>query len=155
MDTIHISQESASPPSESGVRRMATRVLITGMAVFLAMAIVPGITVDSISAGLAAAIILTVLNLLARPILLVLAFPLILLSLGLFIVVINALLLEFTAFLVQGFSVDGFWSAMGGAVVISLVSLVLQFLTGEPRRIDIHASRTQIPRPPKIINPDE
>ena len=155
MDAVHVTQDSFSPRPESGVRQMATRVLITGIAVFLAMAIVPGITVDSISAGLAAAIILTVLNLLARPILLVLAFPLILLSLGLFIVVINALLLEFTAFLVQGFSVDGFWSAMGGAVVISLASLVLQFLTGEPRRIEYHAARPRAPRPPKIINPDE
>lgn len=134
---------------------MAVRVLITGIAVFLAMAIVPGITVNSLAAGLAAAIVLTVLNLLARPILYLLSFPLILLSLGLFTVIINALLLEFTAYLVRGFSIDGFWSALGGAVVISLSTIVLQFLTGEPRRIDIHASRMQAHRPPKVVNPDE
>lgn len=154
MATAEIIEDPSASQPKSGVHQMAVRVLITGIAVFLAMAIVPGITVDSLAAGLAATIVLTVLNLLARPILYVLSFPLILLSLGLFTVIINALLLEFTAYLVKGFSIDGFWSALGGAVIISLSTMVLQFVTGEPRRIDVHASRTEAPRPPKIINPD-
>jgi putative membrane protein len=54
---------------------MATRVLITGIAVFLAIAIVPGIGVESLTAGVAAVLVLTVLNLLARPMLYVLSFP--------------------------------------------------------------------------------
>ncbi len=155
MDTLHITRDAASPRSESGVRQMATRVLITGIAVFLAIAIVPGIGVESRTAGVAAVLVLTVLNLLARPMLYVLSFPFIVLSLGLFIVVINALLLGFTAFLVKGFSVDGFWPAVGGAIVISLVTMLLQFATASRLRVESSTFTSHAPRPPKMINPAE
>ena len=91
-----------------GVRAAVIRVLITGIAVFLAVMIVPGLEVDSLSAGVAAVLVLTFLNLLVRPILFVLTLPLIVLSLGLFLIVVNALLLELAAYLVRGFSVTGF-----------------------------------------------
>ena len=103
-------------------------------------------------AGVAAVLVLTILNLLVRPILLILAFPLIILTLGLFLVVVNALLLELTAYLVKGFTVSGFWSAVGGAIVISLVSTLLNGLTAERRTLHVEPPR---PREPKIINPSE
>lgn len=71
-----------------------TRILVTGIAVFLAISIVPGIEVQSWSAGLAAVLVLTILNALVRPILYVMSLPLILLTFGLFMVIINAVLLE-------------------------------------------------------------
>ena len=74
-------------------------------------------------------------------------------SLGLFLIVVNALLLEFTAYLVKGFTVTGFWPAVGGAVVISLVTTILNAWTAEPRQVEPHSFPQQ--RPPKIINPDE
>ena len=114
--------------------------------------LVPGLEVDSLSAGLTTVLVLTVLNLLVRPILLVLTLPLIVLSLGLFLIVVNALLLELTAYLVSGFSVTGFWPAVGGAVVISLVTMILNAWTPDRRP----AKRPAFPqRPPKVINPDE
>lgn len=135
-----------------GIRTAFMRVLITGIAVFLAVMIVPGLGVDSLGAGLAAVLVLTFLNLLVRPLLFVLTLPLIVLSLGLFLVVVNALLLELTAYLVTGFSVAGFWPAVGGAVVISLVTMILNAWTSDDRR----TARHSLPqRPPKIINPDE
>jgi putative membrane protein len=135
-----------------GVRTAFIRVLITGTAVFLAVMIVPGLEVDSFGAGLAAVLVLTFLNLLVRPILFVLTLPLIILSLGLFLIVVNALLLELTAYLVTGFSVAGFWPAVEGAVVISLVTMILNTWTSDGRQTEHHVLPQ---RPPKIINPDE
>lgn len=134
------------------MRAAIIRILITGIAVFLAVMIVPGLQVDSFLAGIAVVLVLTILNLLVRPILLMLTLPLIILSLGLFLIVVNALLLELTAYLVTGFSVTGFWPAVGGSVVISLVTMILNIWTSDRPPIE----RGSFPqRPPKIINPDE
>src|SRR5262249_56780868 len=100
-------------------------VVVTGVAVILAITIVLGIDASAFSAGLAAVFVLTLLNLLVRPILFVLTLPLIVLSLGLFLIVVNALRLEFTAYLVKGFSVDGFWPAFCVAIIVSLVTTIL------------------------------
>lgn len=126
------------------------RIFITGIAVFLAVATVPGIEVRDMAAGVAAVLVLTILNLLIRPILLILTLPLIVLSLGLFLVVVNALLLELTAYLVKGFTVSGFWPAVGGALVISVVTSILSLFTADHRRVEVRHSE---PPPPKVINP--
>jgi putative membrane protein len=152
MPMLHVARKLNNSFLSGGVRAAAIRVLITGIAVFLAVMIVPGLDVDSLPAGLAAILVLTVLNVLVRPILFVLTLPLIVLSLGLFLIVVNALLLELTAYLVKGFSVTGFWPAVGGAVVISLVTTILNALTSDRRPTERRASPQ---RPPKIINPDE
>jgi putative membrane protein len=114
--------------------------------------IVPGLEVSSFSGGVASVLVLTLLNLLVRPILLMVTLPLIIFSLGLFLIVVNALLLELTAYLVEGFSVTGFWPAVGGAIVISLVTMILNAWTSDHRPMERHSLPQ---RPPKIINPDE
>lgn len=152
MPTVHITRELNNYFFSGGFRAAIIRVLITGIAVFLAVMIVPGLEVDSVYAGLAAILVLTFLNVLIRPILFVLTLPLIVLSLGLFLIVVNAFLLELTAYLVKGFSVTGFWPAVGGAVVISLVTTILNAWTSDPRPQEPRAFPQ---RPPKIINPDE
>ncbi len=153
MPKFHVAREINNYVCSGGVRAAVIRVLITGIAVFLAVMIVPGLEVDSLPAGLAAVLVLTMLNLLVRPILFVLTLPLIVLSLGLFLIVVNALLLELTAYLVEGFSVTGFWPAVGGAVVISLITMILNAWTSDHRP----TARRSFPQrpPPKIINPDE
>jgi putative membrane protein len=152
MSPLHVTRNFNSNFLGGGFRAAIIRVVITSIAVFLAVMIVPGIEVDSLLAGFAAVLVLTFLNLLVRPILLMLTLPLIVLSLGLFLIVVNALLLEFTAYLVSGFSVTGFWPAVGGAIVISLVSMVLNIWKSDHRPPE----RPSFPqRPPKIINPDE
>ncbi len=152
MPTVHVTRELNNYFFSGGFRAAVIRVLITGISVFLAVMIVPGLEVDSLPAGLAAILVLTFLNVLVRPILFVLTLPLIVLSLGLFLIVVNALLLELTAYLVKGFSVTGFWPAIGGAIVISLVTTILNAWTAEHRPLEPHALAQ---RPPKIINPDE
>ena len=152
MPTVRVTRELNNYFFSGGFRAAAIRVLITGIAVFLAVMIVPGLEVDSLRAGLAAVLVLTFLNLLVRPILFVLTLPLIVLSMGLFLIVVNALLLELTAYLVKGFSVTGFWPGVGGAIVISLVTTVLNAWTADYRPTE---SRPFPQRSPKIINPDE
>jgi putative membrane protein len=149
---LHVRRELNNHLFSGGFRAAVIRVLITGIAVFLAVMIVPGLEVDSLSAGLAAVLVLTFLNLLVRPILFVLTLPLIVLSMGLFLIVVNALLLELTAYLVSGFSVTGFWPAVGGAIVISLVTMILNSRIADHRPAEPHLFPQ---RPPKIINPDE
>jgi putative membrane protein len=149
---LHTRRELNSHLFSGGFRAAVIRVLITGIAVFLAVMIVPGLEVNSLSAGLAAVLVLTLLNLLVRPLLFVLTLPLIVLSMGLFLIVVNALLLELTAYLVSGFSVTGFWPAVGGAMVISLVTMILNSRIADHRPAEPHSFPQ---RPPKIINPDE
>lgn len=152
MQIVHFSQQMQASPFSGGFRAAAVRVLITGIAVFLAVATVPGLETESFGAGLAAVLVLTILNLILRPILFVLTLPLIVLSLGLFLVILNALLLELTAYLVKGFTVSGFWPAVGGALVISVVTALLNMMTADRRQMELPPAE---PRQPKIINPSE
>jgi putative membrane protein len=131
------------------MKGVAIRFLVTGVAVLLAAKIVPGIHIDGVAAGLAAAIVLALLNALVRPLLYLFSVPFIVVTLGLFIVLINALLLELTAWLVKGFTIDGFWPAFWGALLISLVGTVLNLLISDQGHVEVVIHR---PKPPKIIN---
>lgn len=153
MQQLRITRELNNYYLNGGIRAAVSRILITGIAVFLAVMIVPGLEMDSLPVGIAAMLVLTFLNVLIRPILFVLTLPLIVLSLGLFLIVVNALLLELTAYLVKGFTVAGFWPAVGGAVVISLVTTILNATTSGSRLTEPQQPLQQ--RPPKIINPEE
>jgi putative membrane protein len=96
------------------------------VAILIISYLLPGvIRVDSILAALAAAFLLGVVNVILRPILVFLTLPLTLLTLGLFLLVINGLMLWLVAALVGGFHVNGFWGAVFGSVLISLVSWIL------------------------------
>ena len=103
--------------------------IINTAAVLVAVSIVPGIHYDKTVDLLVASLLLGILNAFFRPILLLLALPLLIFSLGLFVLVINALLLYFVGLLLPGFQVGGFWAAFWGALIISIVSLVLNSLT--------------------------
>lgn len=100
------------------------RILITALALFVAAYFVPGIVVEGLYAAIIAAIILGVLNLLARPILVILTLPITILTLGLFLFVINAVIFWFVASFVDGFSVDGFLPALLGSLIVSIISAV-------------------------------
>lgn len=125
------------------------RFVVTGIAVFLATAIMPGIEVQSASAGVAAVIALALLNAVVRPFLYLLSLPFIILTLGLFMVIINALLLQLVSFLVKGFVVQGFWPSVGGAVLISVVSGILNLWISEQGHVEIVIHRSN---PPRIVN---
>jgi putative membrane protein len=152
MAVFHFQRLERDSGGWSGLSPLVVRILVTGVAVFLAIAIVPGIEATTLAAGVGAVLVLTLLNAVIRPILYLISLPLIVLSLGLFLVVINALLLQLTAYFVKGFAVSGFWPSIGGALVISVVTSVLNLWAGADH-VRIHEP-SRGPRPPKIINPD-
>jgi putative membrane protein len=96
------------------------------------------VKVDSVTAALIAALALGLVNTLIRPLLILLTLPATLLTLGLFIFVINGLLFWWVGSFVDGFHVGGFWSAVFGAIVYSLISWLLSALL--PRKHDRSAS---------------
>lgn len=110
---------------------------ITGFAVLLASQIIPGIEIAGFASGVAAVVILAFLNAIIRPVLYLLSAPFILVTLGLFMVLINGFLLYLVSIVVKGFMVSGFWPAVGGALIISLVSGVLNLWISEQGRIEI------------------
>ena len=101
------------------------RWLVTTVAVFAAEKIIPGIHCNSAGALLGASLLLGIVNAFVRPILLLLSIPFIIVTMGFFILVVNALMLMLVAQIVPSFSVDGFWNAFFGSIVISLVSWIL------------------------------
>ncbi|GIK86007.1 MAG: phage holin family protein [Burkholderiales bacterium] len=102
--------------------------LINAAALFLLPYVFRWVEVDSIGAALVAALVLGLINALVRPILFVLTLPVTLLTLGLFIFVLNGLLFWAVGSFVDGFRVAGFWSGVFGAIVYSLISWALASL---------------------------
>ena len=129
------------PPS---LKPFLQRWVINTVAVMVAANVVPGIRYDTFVGLVVASLLLGVFNALLRPLLLLLSLPLVIVTLGLFTLVINALLLYFVGQLVEPFHVAGFWSAFWGALVISLVSLVLNTVTGTgDSRIEFGRTRSK------------
>lgn len=120
-------------------RTLVLRLLINGTGLLLASAIVPGIHVDDWQSLVAGSAIFAIANMLLRPVAYLLSFCLIVATFGLFVLVVNALLLAATAWaagqLGLNFTVDGFWSAFFGALIISLVSLFASIFVRRPVRM--------------------
>jgi putative membrane protein len=112
------------------------RWLILTAAILLAAYLIDGIRVTGFISVLSAAAVLGILNVLLRPILLLLTLPLNILTLGLFTFVINAFLLKMTAGIIPGFDVTGFWPAILGALVISIVNWLLGKFINESGKVD-------------------
>jgi putative membrane protein len=102
--------------------------LISAAALIIVAYLFPGIKVAGLGAALLAAIAIGLVNATIGLVLKILTFPLALLTFGLFLLVINALMLQLASFLVPGFYVAGFWSAFFGAIVLSIVSMILRSL---------------------------
>ncbi len=103
---------------------MLFRWLVLTVAVWAAVEIVPGITYDTWPTLVVTALVLGILNALVKPVLTLVSIPFIVLTLGLFLLVINAAILKMAAGLVAGFAVDSWTAAFLGSVVISLVSML-------------------------------
>ena len=121
--------------------------IINTLAVLVAASIVPGVKYDRPLDLIISSLLLGVLNAFIRPLIMLLALPLLIFTLGLFMLVINAFMLWFVGYLIEGFHVRDFWSAFWGALVIGIISLVLNIMTGSGgARIQI---RRGGPRPPR------
>ena len=99
--------------------------ILNAVALLVVAYILPGITVASFGSALIAAIVLGLLNMLLKPLLILMTLPLTLLTLGLFLFVINALLFWLAGSMLKGFEVHGFWWAFAGAIVYSILTTLL------------------------------
>lgn len=119
------------------MKQFSVRWASTTVALLVAT-IIPGIRCQAISSLLLAGFILTVFNALVRPVLMVLSLPLIVMSLGLFYFVVNALVLCFAGALTPGFHVDGFFAAILGSMTVSVVSGMISAATSpRPARVEV------------------
>jgi putative membrane protein len=118
------------------ILRLLAVWLINALALMAVAYLLPSISVSSFGAALAAALVLGLINAVIRPVLILLTLPVTILTLGLFIFVLNGLLFWFVGSFIQGFFVAGFWAGVFGAIVFSLISWLLSALllrSGEPR----------------------
>jgi putative membrane protein len=101
------------------------RVLLNALAIYFAAMVIPGIWLNGVWAALGAGLVFGLINAVVRPVLVVLTLPLTLVTLGLFLLVLNGFCLWLTSVLVKGFEVHGFWAAVLGALIVSVVSWLL------------------------------
>ena len=105
--------------------RLIVRILLNALALYVADYLLDGIVLTGWVPALVGGLVLGVINAIIRPVFIVLTLPFTLLTLGLFIFVVNAICFALAAALVPGFDVASFWSALGGAFIVSLVSWIL------------------------------
>ncbi|OGI46031.1 hypothetical protein A2121_00425 [Candidatus Nomurabacteria bacterium GWB1_40_6] len=105
--------------------------LVSAVAILITAYVLPGVHVDGILAAFILAVILGVINTFIRPVLVMLTLPLSIVTLGLFVLVINALLVMLASYIVPGFTVAGFWYAFLFGIVLAIVSYVLQIFERE------------------------
>jgi putative membrane protein len=117
------------------------RAAIVAVGLWLATKLFSGLQFDSPGVLIAAALLLGLVNAVIRPIAIVLTFPLTLVTLGLFLLVVNAAMMGLVAVLLSGFSIAGFWTAIGASIVVSITSWVASGLIGNTGRFEVMTIR--------------
>jgi putative membrane protein len=117
----------------SPLTQLLLRWVVLALGVILATKLIPGIRYDDGSSLVAVVLLLSLFNAVLKPLIVLFTLPFIVLTMGLGVVVINALLFLSVGYLVNGFHVAGFWSAVGGAVIVSVTNLLLSGLTKPPK----------------------
>ncbi|MCM2313429.1 MAG: phage holin family protein [Steroidobacteraceae bacterium] len=117
------------------------RAAITALGLWVASELLSGMTFDAPSKLILAAVVLGVVNAFVRPLAFILTLPITVLTLGLFLLVLNAGMVALVAWLIPGFQVSGFWTAMGAALIVSLVSWAASSAIGTTGRIEMYTNR--------------
>jgi putative membrane protein len=117
------------------------RAAITALGLWVASELLSGMTFDAPSKLILAAVVLGVVNAFVRPLAFILTLPITVLTLGLFLLVLNAGMVALVAWLIPGFQVSGFWTAMGAALIVSLVSWAASSAIGTNGRIEMYTNR--------------
>ena len=113
------------------------RFFITACGLSLAAYILEGVHLGGAISLLFAALALCAVNAIVRPIMLLLTLPITVVTLGLFLLVLNGAMLGLAALLVPGFVIDGFWTALGGAIIISMTGMVANWFIGPKGQVEI------------------
>lgn len=119
------------------------RMLITAISLWLAAMVVPGMQLVGLGTVLGAALLLGVVNAFVRPIVILLTLPLTILTLGLFLLVVNAMMLALVSVVFSGFSLGGFWSAIFGAIFVSFFSWLASAFIGTSGRYEVMVVRRE------------
>jgi putative membrane protein len=117
------------------------RWVVSALALWVAQALLPGIRIEGAGTLFIAALLLGFVNAIVRPLLIFVTLPITILTLGLFLLVINAAMLGLVAALLENFTISGFWSALAGAIVVSLVSWLVSSTIGSSARVEMFGTR--------------
>lgn len=107
------------------------QLIVSTLAIIVTSFILPGVSVDSVLTGVLVAAVLAVLNAFVKPILVFLTIPITIFTLGFFLLVINAFMILLTSNLIDGFKVNGFWTALFFSIILSLVTALFNMLSKE------------------------
>jgi putative membrane protein len=118
------------------MRGLLIRWVLNAFALWLVDQFVGGIHIEGVGSLFFAALVLGLLNAILRPLLLIVTLPINLLTLGLFTLIINGAMLQLAAAVVRGFTVDGFWSAVLGALLLSFISFAINLFVADSGRIE-------------------
>jgi putative membrane protein len=113
------------------------RGLIAALGLWAATGLLSGFTIDSAATLLLAGLLLGLVNAIVRPFVLLLSLPALLLTLGLFLLVINAAMLGLVALMLPGFHIAGFWTAVAGSIIVSIVSWIGSWFIGSRGRVEV------------------
>jgi putative membrane protein len=117
------------------------RTLIAMLGLFIASALLSGVHIEGTGSVIVAALLLALVNAFVRPVAILLTLPLTIVTLGLFLLVINAAMFGLVAAILDGFSVAGFWSAVFGALIVSITSTVASWYIGPDGRYEVFVIR--------------
>jgi len=117
------------------------RTLIYMLGLFLASRLIPGVTIDGLCNFILAALLLGLVNAFIRPLMFLFTLPLTIVTLGLFIFVVNAAMFGLVAAMLDNFQVSGFWSALFGAVIVSITSTIASWYVGPDGRFEVFVVR--------------
>ena len=117
------------------------RTLITMLGLYLASALLPGVQISGVGSFILAAVLLGIVNAIVRPIAFVLTLPLTIITLGLFLFVVNAAMFGLVAAMLDNFTVAGFWSAVFGAIIVSITSTIASWYIGPDGRFEVFVIR--------------
>ncbi len=106
--------------------RFFLKVLVSAIAVVITAYFFKGVVVADFTTAIVVAFVLAILNAILKPVLIILTIPVTIISLGLFLLVINALIIQLAAYIVSGFEVASFWSALFFAIILALVTWLLE-----------------------------
>ena len=112
------------------------RLIISTLAVLITSYLLPGVHLDSFSTAIIVAVVLGFLNATVKPILIFFSLPAVVFTLGLFLLVINTLIILLADDLIQGFSIDGFWRALLFSIVLSVVTSILDAIKRRDEQVD-------------------
>lgn len=127
------------------MKGLVIRWIVNALGLILISQVVKGIEVDTVSAAFIAAAVLGVINAVLRPVLLFITLPITVLTLGLFALAINGLMLYIAGSVVEGFHVTGFWASVIGALFLSVISGLANAFISDRGRVEVAEERSRLP----------